>query len=456
MQMSPKLRLQLLVQNGAFVVLLILLVALLAFFAQEYRAEHDLTQNARNTLSPQTREMLGKIAGPVKITTYATRQDVRGDQRKQIQDFLTPYQRIKTDITVLFVDPREEPKLAQAAGIRINGESVIEYNQKSEHLTDYNEQSFINALMRLMRSSERLVMALDGHGERRLNGIANHDLGEFGKQLTAKGFKTNSLNLGIAQEVPANASMLLIANPQVELQPVEVQKIKQYLQQGGNLMWLIDPEPLRGLQPVAELLGLVLGPGIVVDPDAVKFNARPTMAIAANYGRHAITDDFRLNTVFPMARQIGVNDGDSNSSGGKEWRATRLVDVAPRGWVETGKLDGKISFDKTRDIPGPVNIALALERNVNDRAQRVVVIGNGSFLANQFLGNGGNADLGVNIVNWLAGDDALITIQPRPALDSNLELGRTAQYSILLGFLIFLPLIFTSTGVVIWWRRRKA
>ena len=87
-------------------------------------------------------------------------------------------------------------------------------------------------------------MALEGHGERRLNGIANHDLGEFGKQLAAKGFKTNSLNLAVAQEVPANASMLLIANPQVDLQPAEVQKIKQYLQKGGNLLMADRPRAI--------------------------------------------------------------------------------------------------------------------------------------------------------------------------------------------------------------------
>ena len=133
-----------------------------------------------------------------------------------------------------------------------------------------------------------------------------------------------------------------------------------------------------------------------------------------SYGRHAITDNFTLNTVFPFARQVGANEG-------RDWRVTRLIDVAPRGWVEMGKLDDKIAFDKGRDIAGPVTIALALERAVNDRPQRVVLVGNGSFLANQFLGNGGNLDLGVNMVNWLAGDDSMITLQPRATVDSNLD-----------------------------------
>jgi ABC-type uncharacterized transport system involved in gliding motility auxiliary subunit len=345
--------------------------------------------------------------------------------------------------------PLVEPKLAQAAAIRANGEAVIEYGQRNEHLTDYNEQAFANALMRLMRTGERLVFALDGHGERRLNGIANHDLGEFGKQLASKGFQTNALNLAIAQEVPANASLLLIASPQVDLQPLEVQKIRQYVERGGNLLWLIDPEPLRGLQPVSEMLGIVLGPGTVVDPDAARINASPAIAIAASYGRHAITENFQLNTVFPFARRIGLHE-----EGG--WRATRLVEVAPRGWIEMGKLDDKITFDKARDLPGPVTIAVALERRINDRSQRVVVVGTGNFIANTYLGNGGNLDLGVNMVNWLSGDDALIAIQPRPTLDSGLALERGAQYLILFGFLILLPLAFTAAGVVIWWRRRKA
>jgi uncharacterized iron-regulated membrane protein len=64
-------------------------------------------------------------------------------------------------------------------------------------------------------------------------------------------------------------------------------------------------------------------------------------------------------------------------------------------------------------------------------------------------------DLGINIVNWLAGDENLITVQPRATLDSSLTLNRTSMMVIVYGFLGLLPLGFLATGATIWWRRRR-
>jgi len=85
----------------------------------------------------------------------------------------------------------------------------------------------------------------------------------------------------------------------------------------------------------------------------------------------------------------------------------------------------------------------------------VVAFGNASFRSNSYLGNGGNLDLGVNLVNWLVGDDSLITIQPRPSPDSRLDIGPIALYLIAGTFLAILPLAFMIAGAAIWWRRRK-
>jgi ABC-type uncharacterized transport system involved in gliding motility auxiliary subunit len=452
MEINPKRRWQLAAHDWLFAVLVIVLTALLAWVAREYRFEHDLTRTHRNTVSAPTLEVLKQLDGPVTVTAFAMASDARGDNvHRQIQQFLRPYQRAKPDITLTLIDPREQPKAAAEAGVRSPVELLIGYRGRSERLAEFNEQAFANALMRLARGSERLVLWLDGHGERRLNGSANHDLGEFGRQLQQKGFRTSSVNLGVAQEVPANAALLLIASPQVDLLPAEVEKIGRYLAGGGNLLWLIDPEPLRGLQPLAELLGLVLTPGTVIDPALTPRNGPPVYALgaAAGYGRHPIVNTLNLNTLFPFARQIGTVESET-------WRSVPLVQVAQRGWVEVGKLEGEVAFDKNRDFPGPVNIATALERTVGDRQQRVVVAGNAGFLSNTFIGNGGNLDLGINMINWLAGDDRLITLQPRPAPDSNLDLQPRALYLIAFTFVLALPLAFIATGIVMWWRRRSA
>jgi ABC-type uncharacterized transport system involved in gliding motility auxiliary subunit len=447
MEITRKRRLHMMVHQGLFVVLIIAVAALLAYLGREYRVEHDLTRSHRNTLAAATLDVLKQLDGPVNITAYAMARDARGEYlHRRIEEFVRPYQRVKRDIALTLVDPREQPKAAVDAGVRGPIELVVEYKRRTERLTEFSEQALANVLMRLARGSERLVMWLDGHGERRLNGIANHDLGEFGRLLEQKGFRLGGLNLVLAQDVPANAALLVIASPQVDLQPVEVEKVRRYLAAGGNLFWLIDPEPLRGLEPVAEMLGLVLTPGMVIDPDAARLNAAPTLAVAAVYGRHAVTEGFNLITVFPQARQVSTIESD-------EWRIRPLVEVAPRGCVKAGKPEG--SCDRKRDAPGPFTIATAFERMVGDKQQRVVVAGNGSFLSNTFVGNGGNRNLGVNIVNWLSGDDNLITIQPNSSADSSIDIDHVALYLIAFSFLFVLPVAFMITGVVIWWRRRR-
>lgn len=448
MKIDRKTRFQLKLHNLLFTLLLLALAGLLVALSQRYHTQWDATASARNSLSEASLKVLKALDGPVTVTAYATRQDARlGDIRKLIREALAPYLRAKSDMTLRFIDPTEQPKLAKDAAVKLNGEMVVEYGKRSEHLTVLNEESLTNLLMSLARKEQRQVMYLDGHGERKLDGIANYDLGDFGRRLRAKGFNTAPLNLTLAQDVPTNTALLVIAAPQVDLLPGEVAKLERYIDKGGNLLWLIDPEPLHGLQALADKLGLSLNSGTVVDPGAQEMGLPPTVALATAYGVHPITQHFNLTTVFPLARQIGTEEHSG-------WRTTSLIEAAPRGWVETGKLEGDLRFDAKKDIPGPVTLGVALEREGESKMQRVVVIGNGAFLSNTYLGNGGNLDLGVNLVNWLAGDDRLITIQPRATVDGAFNLNKTSAAVVGLGFLLGLPIAFLLAAGMIWRRRR--
>lgn len=409
----------------------------------------DWSQSRINSLQPSSVAVLKELRGPVRLTVFGNQQDAQsGDLRSVIREFVALYQRYKSDISLTFINPVEQPDAARQAGIQSNGEMVIEYQGKREHLSTLNEQALTNALLRLNQEKEQWVMYLDGHGERRLNGPANHDLGEFGKRLQQRGFHINSLNLSLAQDVPDNISLLVITQPQLDLLPGETEKLLHFLDKGGNLLWLVDPEPLHGLQPLVEKLGLVLTPGIVIDPAAEEMNVPPTWTLGSGYPPHPTTRSFNLITAFPFARAIGWEENTG-------WQHTTVVEGAPRGWVSARTPQGKPRFDKNRDTPGPVSVALALQRNINDHDQRIIIVGSGSFLANTFSGNGGNLDLGVNMVSWLASNDKQIFIEPRTAQDSILMFSRTQLSIISIGFLIALPLLFVLVGLLQWRRRRS-
>lgn len=442
---TPSLR------NLLFVFLLLASASGLGYLANRYHVQHDITLNTNNSLEPGSVAVLAQLDGPVKVTVYATERDARlGDIRKIIRDFFSLYQRYKPDIDLLFIDPTQEPDKARDANIQFNGEMVIEYAGRSEHLTQINEPLLTSTLLRLAHTRNQTVMYLDGHGERKLDGIANHDLGAlFGAKLKQNGFRISSLNLALAQEVPDNTSVLVITQPQIDLMPGEVDKLLRHVERGGNLLWLVDAEPLHGLENLAEKLGLLLPPGIVIDPSAAEMNAPATWSLGASYPPHAVTHNFDLITVYPFARPILWNENP-------EWEHHILVEVAPRGWVSHSPPKEKPRFDKQHDTPGPAVIALALQRNINDREQRIVVAGSGSFLSNSFAGNGGNVDMGVNMVNWLSSEEHLITVQPRAAKDSSLILSQTQLSVISITFLLGLPLLLLATGGYIWRKRRRA
>jgi len=444
--MTPP-QLPLLLRNTAFAALLLAAAVALYQFAARHPMQWDVTQSASNSLSPSSVEVLKQLPGKITLTVYSTGQDPNlGDIRQLIHDFVALYQRYKPDITLAYVDPVKHPDEARKANIQANGEMLVEYAGRSERLTVLSEQALTSALLRLAHSKDKLLMYLDGHGERRLEGAANHDLGEFGKKLQQNGFHIGSLNLALAQDVPGNASMLLITQPQLDLLPGETDKLLRYIAQGGNLLWLMDAEPLHGLERLAEKLQLQLTPGIVIDPAAEEMRAPANWALGAAYPPHPVTNNFNLITVFPYARAIGWDEG-------RDWQHATLVEAAARGWVSTQA--GSTAFDKKHDIPGPLTIALALQRNINDRDQRIIVVGSGSFLANAYSGNGGNLDLGVNMVNWLTNEEKLIATQPRATKDGTVNLSRTQLGVISTVFMIALPAVLMLVGGVMWWRRRR-
>lgn len=439
-----------------FVILLLGIVGMLGWLSTRYAYEADWTANGRNTLNVASVALLKELPGEIVVTAYARDIPLL---RKRIVELLGRYQGHKPDVRLVFINPDMEPQRVRELDIIMDGEMVIEYAGRTERLQDLSESGLTNALQRLARGAERRLVFIDGHGERDPLGAGSHDYANWVAYLQARGVRAEQSSL-IRDAAPAvRNTVLVIAAPQTALLPDEFLRVEEYVEAGGNLLWLTDPGHPEGLEPLARRFGLRLEPGVVVDPNISQVGMMlfgtddPRVALVGDYPDHEITRNFNLNTLFPIAGAISIVEGD-------EWRATALLRTLSNTWLEQGEVSGTVTYDEGEDMSGPLVLGVALARAVEAEqgetvTQRIVVIADSDFLANSFLGLGGNLQLGLNVVNWLSGDDRLIDIPVRTAPDLSLQLSRFAMGAIGFGFLLILPMLLIASGIVIWFRRRR-
>ncbi len=454
MKISRKTRLLLQFQKVIFITLLLIVVGLLGWLSNKHSLQFDWTSNKRNTLSQSSIDLLHTLKQPVLVTVY-----VQDDEtvHAAIEEILQRYQRKKEDFQFHMINPDIDFESAQQDGVERYGQIIIKYGDNKENISSLNEQTISNALLRLSRPDGRKVVFLKGHGERSISNDDNTSYNKLVNELNSKGFTLEAHNL-LLSGLPADTSMLVLAAPDRELLEGEIDHIKTFIDDGGNLLWMMDPGDMQATEALAELLGIKFHTGIIVDNNTNLRNTlriqHPAMIPVLDYLAHPVTESIQYNTLFPISR--GVEQVD------KQFKASVIAQSLPQSWSETSALSDEIMYEPDKgDTEGPIGIVMALERtsaeesNADKATQRIIITGDSDFMANSYIGAGANLALAMNIFNWLAGDDDLIAIEPRKAPDTQLQLDDTEILLIGAGYFIVLPAGLVLAGVLIWLRRRN-
>ena len=411
-----------------------------------YSAQLDISNNASNTLSTATLDLLGSLPDPITITAYI-KQGL--PIRAQIGQLVDRYKRSKANLTLVFIDPDLQPEKTREFNIGPEGIILVEYQEQLEKLNYIDESSLTNALLQLASAQQHWLSFLSGHGERSASGTANSDLGLFAKALTRRNIKALALNLAQMPAIPDNSALLVISAPTSPLLADEWLIIKRYLDDGGNLLLLTDPNNLF-LANLQDYLGIQALPGVIVDSDT-KLNDinDPRFVIVSHYPAHDISLGFQATSVFPISAALAINPNSP-------FKTEPLLQSSINSWTETGTISGKIRFDaNSQEHQGPLTFAYVLTRTTaKNNTQRIVVIGDGDFLSNAYLGHVGNSELGLKLVSWLSHDSHFLNIPAKTAVDKSLKLSQTTVNLMGFGFLIVIPLLLITCGFFIW-RTRK-
>jgi ABC-type uncharacterized transport system involved in gliding motility auxiliary subunit len=458
---------------GVLVVLGILVAV--NYLSARRNTRWDLTQNKQYSLSDQSVKLLQSLAAPVKF--YVFDQEANFDR---FRPRLDSYGYNSKQVQVEYIDADKRPVQARQYNVEQYGTVVLEYMGRTERVTTDSEQDLTNALIKLLNPQERKVYFLSGHGEKDPSSSERTGYSAISDALKRDNYMFDKLVLAQTNEIPADATVIVVAGPRTDLLEQEVPILSEYLSaKNGKLLVLLDPsDNFKEPALMPRLTGLLKEWGInATESVVVDLSGRTSVATvpvsAPPYPTHAITEGFGLVTMFPLARGITpATDAPQNRSG------QTFIQTAARSWAETSlaSLEGdpsKLAMEPEKgDLTGPVSIAVATavpaaapepppasptEKPAEDAPKpetRVAAIGDSDFAANAYLGIEGNRDLFMNAVNWLAQQQNLIAIRPREAADRRITLTANATTGLFLLSIFVIPGAVLGAGIFTWWRRR--
>jgi ABC-type uncharacterized transport system involved in gliding motility auxiliary subunit len=448
-------------------VIFFIILVFIVLIAQQKPLRVALTSNSVFTLSQQTKNILKTIKKPVSIKVFIASTGSGSEDKGKIKDLLRSYAYLNKNIKYQMIDPATHPQMTKSFGVKTYGTLVMEGYGKKQIVQTPDEQAVTNALLKLQSKVQQKVYFLTGHGEHSLTVNGNDSFSVAKDALQKDLYKVGTLNLLEQGDVPADAAAVIIAGPQKPILPQEQKILAAYLARGGSVFLMLDPLTQTGMTNFVKGYGIDLGNDMVIDRLSRLFGVSPTIPVATQYGENPITKDFNEATFYPNARSVvPAKNPPSNvvlqtiaSTSSSAWGDTNLDELK----------QGKASFDKAKDLSGPVPlIVLATIKTAQNpppqgkviapaptaKTGKLVVAGNSLFAANPYFNQLGNGDLFLNTVNYLTNQTDLITIQ-RPNVVKPLMLTRSQGLSFMWTVVILMPLAVLVTGIAVYRMRRS-
>jgi len=436
-------------------------------FVEAISARHsarlDLTAGKRFTLSEQTSKILKNLEKPVRITAF---YQEASPQAEEARDLLDQYAYASRKFSFKFVDPDRFPGEARRYKISAYGTLVLGSETREEKITQATEQELTNALLRVTRKGEKVVYLTTGHDEKSTENYGKDGYSGVKKAIEDQNYVVRDLLLMRAEEVPADASVLIIAGPRKTFFPEEIYTLKRFIDQGGHLLILIDPETDTGLRGFLKSCGIEVGRDLIVDKLSRLFGADYLTPIVSQYaGYHPITKNFKAASFFPLARSVSAAKDLP-----QHVQNTELAKTGPSSWSETDLVmlkKGNASFDNKKDTMGPIPVAVVSTiqhetkegkdgQNDVPRPARIVVFGDSDFACNSYLNLSGNRDLFMNTLSWLAEEEDLIAIRPKKRESQPVVLSYIQGRVIFWTSVVLLPATVMIFGIVVLRLRRIA
>jgi ABC-type uncharacterized transport system involved in gliding motility auxiliary subunit len=438
-----------------YTIIVIAVLVMVNWLANRYNKSYDTTSNKRFTLSQETKKVIKGLKSDATIT-YIDKASNFG----QAKGMLDRYANLSPKIHLQYIDAQKQPTVARSYGVRFLGTAYVETGQRREEAKSLTEEGLTGAFLKDLKGV-RKVCFVTGSKEHPLDDTQENGLSRYKTLLERDNYQVDAVSLIDKTEVPKDCTVLVVAGPQLDYTPNEVTAIKNYVENGGRAMFLIDP-PLdfgrehiaqnEGLMKLLQSWGVTPADDLVLEQNAMAqlFGFGPEIPLVSKYESQPIVNDLKGSyTGFPVSRSLEVKNADKTT-------VDKLFSTTDRAIATTRLNTNEVNPADPANKKGPFVLGAAGTYNTGkpNNPGRFVVIGSSGFVDNAMIGFQGNRDLAVNAINWLSSDEDLISIRPKEPEDRRLNATQRQMSIFMYADLIAIPLLIIVWGVSILLKRR--
>jgi len=436
----------------------VLLYLGLNFAASRHYERWDLSENLKNSLSPESVAYVKNLRAPVEIFAIVSQTRKDNESLAVARDFVSLFRQYEyvsnknAGVSARLVNAHIENRKAEELAARFGGDledcvivacgskfkriPIVEfYNIEDGRRMDFRGESLISsAILDVSAGKDTKIYFVKGHGEMSIkNASSSRGLSEFAGALEARNYKLDELDLNEAKQVPEDADLVVIAGAEAAFLPREIDALRKYLlKSNGRGMAFLPMGSLNGLEDIFYEWGIMSDDMLVLDSIG-DYEASSGDLIARSFPAkpHPIAKyliaagmPVQFGSVRPVRQDLGAPIDDT-------LKLSPIILSGKTSWAEKSYARGGAQkYDDSVDLAGPLSLAMIATRagggelGLNIPGGKLAVFGDENFIANKWFNRLGNSKLAMNAVNWLLEENNMLNIPPKALKTYSLTLSQ--------------------------------
>jgi hypothetical protein len=454
---------------------IVLLNVVLTALFKRYPLDIDLTEDQIFEVSSETKDFLSKLEKDVTIYVLNTedRFTSSGPTEYFIQanQVIHKYGQLSSRVKLEYIDLIRNPDFsARFPEEKFNVNDILVtsggnvrkltssdlFNIRSSYYGSYvasskAEQAMTSALLNVTGDKKFLAAVIKGYDET--------DVSSFLELLRLNAWDTVELNL-LTEDIPPEASLLILARPSRDLDIPELQKLDAFLGEGQDrtLFCLtdIDQPHLPNLADFLAEWGLAVEPGLIYETSNARILMSNPFVALADFGEEKYAEkssEKGLYPVIPQARPLKV------LWEAKGWRTTTtLVKSSDSSGIRP--LEDSADWTPDSSLSGSTPMVALSDFYRTNQGEtfsgHVLLSGSTLVMAPSILSNlnFANGEYFLDLLGQLAKRDDQIYVQDKTLGFTELRVTGEQVLIFTLIFVVLLPLAVLVAGIVVWLRRR--